>query len=134
MDFFKVDTRSTRKGSIEIFPKFLVGVFDDLMVRGRDFYAIWDPDANRWTTKELVVFNNIDKELYAFRDEYVKTQVPGQTITVRDMKHTSSGMVDIWHKFVQRQMRDNYVPLDTKLMFSKVLLMKLTKQISPEYI
>lgn len=116
-DFFDIKVKQTRRG-VEIFPEFKVCDSKDLMVRGRDFYAIWDPDANRWTTKELVVFNNIDKELYAFRDEYVKTQVPGQTITVRDMKHTSSGMVDIWHKFVQRQMRDNYVPLDTKLMFS----------------
>jgi len=113
-DFFDVVVKQTRKG-IEILPEFKVCDSKDLMVRGRDFYAWWDPSIQRWTTKELSVFKYIDNQLFKYRDE---NQFPGQTVTVRCMQNASSGMVDVWHKFVQRQMRDNYVPLDTKLMFA----------------
>lgn len=113
-DFFEVKMKQTRKG-VEIFPEFKVCNSKDLMVRGRDFYAIWDPSQERWSTNELTVFNHIDDELFKYKEE---NNFPGQTVSVLTMKHTSSGMVDNWHKFVQRQMRDNYVTLDTKLMFA----------------
>ena len=87
-DFFDIKVKQTRRG-VEIFPEFKVCDSKDLMVRGRDFYAIWDPDANRWTTKELVVFNNIDKELYAFRDEYIKTQRVHKNASPRTNNHSA---------------------------------------------
>lgn len=40
-DFFKIDTRPGKRGVTEIYPKFIVGKPNDLMIRGSDFYAIW---------------------------------------------------------------------------------------------
>ena len=41
LDFMVVSTRSTKRGTIEIYPKFLIKKSTDLMIRGGDFYAIW---------------------------------------------------------------------------------------------
>ena len=41
LDFLMISTR-TRKGVVEIYPKFkITNKSKDLMIRGGDFYAIW---------------------------------------------------------------------------------------------
>ena len=46
LDFMIVSTRSTRNG-VEVFPKFVMRKSKDLMVRGGDFYAIWDEEFDK---------------------------------------------------------------------------------------
>ena len=41
IDFLIISTRSTKRGTIEIYPKFIIKKSQDLMIRGGDFYAIW---------------------------------------------------------------------------------------------
>lgn len=41
IDFMVISTRSTKRGVIEIYPKFIIKKSSDLMIRGGDFYAIW---------------------------------------------------------------------------------------------
>ena len=41
IDFMVISTRSTKRGVIEIYPKFIIKKSTDLMIRGGDFYAIW---------------------------------------------------------------------------------------------
>lgn len=41
IDFLMISTRSTKRGVIEIYPKFIIKKSSDLMIRGGDFYAIW---------------------------------------------------------------------------------------------
>ena len=43
LDFLSISARSN-KGAYEISPKFIMKKSKDLMVRGGDFYAIWDED------------------------------------------------------------------------------------------
>ena len=39
IDFLRIATRSTRRGVVEIYPKFVIlNPSDDLMIRGGDFY------------------------------------------------------------------------------------------------
>ena len=44
LDFMMVSTKSTKSGTIEIYPKFIIKKSQDLMIRGGDFYAIWNED------------------------------------------------------------------------------------------
>ena len=39
IDFMVISTRSTKRGVIEIYPKFIIKKSTDLMIRGGDFYA-----------------------------------------------------------------------------------------------
>lgn len=116
IDFLRIATRSTRRGVVEIYPKFVIrNPSDDLMIRGGDFYAVWVEERGLWSTNEQDAINLIDSELKAYADEYRKTSE--SEIHVLYMWDASSGMIDLWHKYVQRQMRDSYHMLDERLIF-----------------
>ena len=121
-DFFKIDTRPGKRGVTEIYPKFIVGKPNDLMIRGSDFYAIWMEERGLWSTDEQDVIRTIDRELRIYADEYQKTHNNG--FHVLYMWDAESGMIDNWHKYCQRQMRDNFHPLDEVLIFSNTPVKK----------
>ena len=52
LDFLLISTRSPKKGITEIYPKFIAKDSSDLMIRGGDFYAIYDEETQLWSTKE----------------------------------------------------------------------------------
>lgn len=116
LDFLMISTKSLKKGLIEISPKFVLKKSKDLMIRGGDFYAIWDEEAGHWSTDEDDAIRLIDQEIRSYADEYKKTT--DSTVITRYMWDASSGVIDSWHKYCQRQMRDNFNMLDEKLIFS----------------
>ena len=118
LDFITIQQKSIKKDIIEIFPKFIVSQNSkDLMVRGRDFYAVWD-DANKiWSLNEDTVINLVDAELNAYKEKLNK-MLPDAAVQVKYMWDSDSGVIDKWHKYVQKQMRDNYKVLDNKVIFS----------------
>lgn len=116
LDFMKVSTRETKAG-LEIYPKFIVRSSDDLMIKGSDFYAVWNEDEKLWSTKEEVALYLIDREIDDVYHTHSNAK-PGHKIIPKYMWDSDSGMIDKWHKYVQRQCRDNYIPLDEKLIFS----------------
>ena len=63
LDFMMICTRTPRNGPTEIYPKFLIGRHDDLMIRGGDFYAIWCEELGLWSTDENVALRMIDHSL-----------------------------------------------------------------------
>ena len=63
LDFFTVSTRVKKAGYTEIYPKFLIKHVEDLMIRGGDFYAVWDEDRGLWSTDEQDVVQLVDREL-----------------------------------------------------------------------
>ena len=69
LDFMKISTRSTKRGAIEIYPKFIIKKSTDLMIRGGDFYAIWIEERGLWSTEEDDAIQLIDKELTKFAEE-----------------------------------------------------------------
>ena len=116
LDFVTIATR-TRKGCVEIYPKFIIkSPSSDLMIRGRDFYAIWVEERGLWSTNEQDALQLIDRELARFAEEYKRKT--DDHIRVLYMWDAESGMIDIWHKYCQKQMRDSYHMLDETLIFS----------------
>ena len=116
IDFLIVSTRSTKRGVIEIYPKFIIKKSSDLMIRGGDFYAIWLDDVGLWSTDEQDALQLIDRELDRFAQE--NRQKFDSEVRVLHMWDAESGMVDIWHKYCQKQMRDSFHMLDEKLIFA----------------
>lgn len=116
IDFLMISTRSTKRGVIEIYPKFIIKKSSDLMIRGGDFYAIWLEDKGIWSTDEQDALQLIDKELTKYAEENKKQF--DANIKVMHMWDAESGMIDNWHKYCQKQMRDSYHALDDKLIFS----------------
>lgn len=116
LDFLTIATRSRKSGVVEVYPKFIIKKSKDLMVRGGDFYAIWVEDRGLWSTDEEDALQLIDRELNQFAENY--KQATEGIVKVLYMWDAESGMVDIWHKYCQKQMRDNFHMLDEKLIFS----------------
>jgi energy-coupling factor transporter ATP-binding protein EcfA2 len=111
MDFYMISQRETKEG-LEIFPSFLVKRNQDLMVRGRDFYAVWDEANGLWSTNSYRLAELIDDELRAY----------SQTVTyegkkvVKYLQNSDNGR---WAKFRNyvKDLDDSFVQLDSRLTF-----------------
>ena len=114
LDFLRISTKVVR-GRTEVYPSFVVGRSEDLMIRGGDFYAVWVEDRGFWSTDENDVIKLVDIEL----DSYVaahKDDFEGRP-KICHMWDSETGIIDRWHKYCQSQQRDNYHMLDESLIF-----------------
>lgn len=116
IDFMTVAERRTSKNVLEIYPKFIIKKSSDLMIRGGDFYAVWVEERGLWSTNEQDALDMIDRVLYDYHISRKKTAEG--IVKVLYMWDAESGMIDSWHKYCQKQMRDNFHMLDEKLIFS----------------
>ena len=116
LDFVIISTKITTRGIIEIYPKFIIKKSQDVMIRGGDFYAVWVEDKGLWSTDEDDLSRLIDRELDKFAES--KKSEFGNNISIKYMWDADSGTIDRWHKYCQKQTRDNYHMLDESLLFS----------------
>ena len=107
----KVDN-SHRKLVIQ--PEFNVMVSDDLMTKGRSFYAVWDEDAGSWSKNMNTVCRIVDEALYEYAKSY---EMEGIEVKTRYLRKFSSKK---WTEFLAycASMEDNYHDLDMKLTFA----------------
>lgn len=117
LDFYTIAEDVVKKGSYEVYPNFLVmGHPKDLMIRGKDFYAVWMEDTGMWSTDEDDIIKIVDKDI-AEKVKELRDQYPQYTVKAKTMRSSRSGVIDIWHRYCQRQMRDSYKDLDSKIIF-----------------
>ena len=117
LDFIKIKEKSTKIG-LEIYPAFIIkSSFDDLMIRSGDFYAVWNDYTQLWSTDEGVLINLIDSELEQYAKNY-ETRTGTKPARVCYLWDSDSGSIDRWHKYCQKQLRDNYHPLDETITFA----------------
>lgn len=114
MDFVSADSRPG-KGCIEVYPRFWAIPSKDLFIRSGKFYAIWDEANGVWSTSWYRAIQLIDQEL----DAYAKT-LKTDALRVLHLRDASSGSIDKWKHFVEDQMEDNFVPLNSKIIFSNM--------------
>lgn len=122
IDFLMIATRTGKRGVIEIYPKFIIKKSKDLMIRGSDFYAVWLEERGLWSTDEQDALQLIDRELDLYVQEHKQTMTDG--FRVLHMWDAESGMIDNWHKYCQRQMRDSFHMLDDSLIFANTPVKK----------
>lgn len=120
MDFYQITEREgAKKGTLEVFPDFKTPRSKDLMIRGKQFYAIWDEEKGLWSTDEYDVQRLIDKDLLAYE---VKT--PG----VFEIKKRLLGSfsTNSWLQFRNYvgHLSDNFHALDSKLTFKNTVVKK----------
>jgi len=121
LDFMMVAMRSPKRGTVEIYPKFIIGSSKDLMIRGGDFYAIWNEELGLWSTDEDVARKLIDKELDIFYQQHAKEfEGRGENVKIMYMWDADTGTIDRFHKYCQKQMRDHFHSLDEKIIFADV--------------
>jgi len=120
LDFLMVSSRNTRQG-IDIYPRFKICHSSDLMVRGGDFYAVWDEERGLWSTDEQDAIRLVDREIDIFAGKHKEL---GENVHVLHLWDAETGQIDKWHRYVQSQMRDSFHPLDEKIIFSDMEVCK----------
>ena len=116
----KNEMTRNRRQIVEISPVFLIGTHSsDLMIRGGDFYAIWNEETGLWSMDESDAVRMID-EAVKEEVERVKSYYEDRGVEIHPkyMWNSKSGVVDQWHKYCQKQLRDNHHQLDSKIIFS----------------
>lgn len=119
MDFFRIHSRQTKGGGLEVYPDWVVGRSKDLMVRGGSFYAIWDEKVGLWSKDEYDVQRLVDEELYA----YAATLGDPNMVTVKSLRSYHSSSWKQFRSFVQN-LSDNSHPLDESLVFANTEVKK----------
>ena len=121
-DFVKIQWRLPKKDGVpEIYPIFVTKKSKDLMIRGADFYAVWDEKRGLWSTEQDDVIDMIDEALDAYKKDNVATQPILNNARVLHLWNSDTGMIDKWHKYVQKQMVDNFHPLNETLIFQNTV-------------
>lgn len=117
VDFLTIATTTT-KNAVEIYPIFrLYPKSKDLMIRGGDFYAIWNENTGLWSTNEDDALALIDLELSKYAENY-RSKHPDCMLKVKYTWDSTTGAIDSWHKYCQKQKRDSFVMLDETILFA----------------
>src|SRR3954454_3703883 len=115
MDFYQIRVKETKEEQLELYPDFIVGRSEDLMVQGRNFYAIWDEERGLWSRDEYDVQRLVDEDMRQEAEKLGKRT--GQKYLIKDMRSFNSNSWTQFRKFVAH-ISDNSNPLDSKLMFA----------------
>lgn len=116
MNFYEVTVSPGKNGTTEVIPNFQVGGRDsDLMVRAKNFYAIWDDEAGIWSTDELDVQKIVDKAILAKKVELENTGVHG--VNAKTLQSYMSGSWDKYKSYISKH-PNKFKPLDDKLTFA----------------
>lgn len=122
MDFVQVRHKEKQKNVggarqtiIEVFPAFAVLPSRDLMVRGKEFFAIWDEEAGFWSTDEYRARELIDRELYSYADTL--TAPEDGYISVHSLQDFSSQAWSSWRRYLG-SLPDHFHDLDGELTWA----------------
>lgn len=119
LDFVAIRTSTKSQGrkgaeelTVTIYPEFLVGPSDDLMVRGGSFYAVWDEENGFWTRDPGFVRKAVDEALNARRNEFPEDS----NVEVKLLRDFSTKK---WSEFLAYvgSLPDNFHELDSRLTF-----------------
>jgi len=113
LDFVSIKASSSRKGSVDIYPEFIIKKSNDLMIKGEKFYAIWDEEAGLWSRNEDDVRRLVDQMIYDFAEKY-------ETEDKKSLKllgNFSSRKWTEW-KTYSKSLPDNFHDLDKKVLFA----------------
>lgn len=122
LDFVKIKTRSGKNGVMEIYPDFQVTKkMQDLMVRGKAFYAIWNEDTNFWSTNEYDVAELVDKAIDEKKEELAACGVTN--VKCYYLWNYTSRKWSEWMCYV-RTLPDHFKELDRTVIFSNTPVTK----------
>ena len=118
MDFFKpIETLMTNR-KVKVEANYFMTGFKDIMIKGGDFYAIWDESRGLWSKDIDDAIKLIDKEL----EDYAKSlkddpRYNGYLITVKNIDSSMSRGMDEFKHWYQKCAPDKYKWLDSKIVF-----------------
>ena len=112
LDFIDVVVDSeSRSKKLILYPEFIIKKSKDLMIRGHDFYAIWDDETGLLSKDEYRVQELVDKIIFE-----KKEAMANPNVKMKLMKDYSSNRWNKWQQYC-KNMPDYYKELDSKIIF-----------------
>lgn len=63
MDFYTIETRPGKGNRMEVYPEYKVCRTKDLIIRGGNFYVVYDDETGKWTEDKVVIQTVIDGDI-----------------------------------------------------------------------
>ena len=118
MDFVRVCTKRLTNGRIQLFADYTLEDAKDIMIKGQDFYAVWDEEANIWKTSQDDLVRLVDKELLKVKEKMISTGMfNNELIDVKWLKYSSTKAIDDFKHWCQKQAVDRFRWLDSNIIF-----------------
>lgn len=119
MDFFKPVATQLTGRKIKVEANYFVKRNKDIMIKGGDFYAIWDEERGLWSTDINDAVRLIDAELDKYANKLREDKGPeGYLISVKKLSDsTQKGMDDFKHWY-QKQSADYFEWLNGDVIFN----------------
>lgn len=115
MDFYEIKERALKSGTTEVRPAWRVLRFKDLMIRGKSFYAVYNPETHFWSTEEYDLMRIVDADVarhFKETSERVEGSVWPRYLGDYDSKTYSD------YKAWMSKLPDVYHPLDGGILFA----------------
>ena len=123
LDFVRIEFIPKNKSEVFVYPEFLVKKSDDLMIKGNDFYAIWDAEKGLWSKDEDDVKRFVDSYLTSEMKRFADSGDLSVSLRPKYLGIFSSKKWTEWKSYI-RSIPDNYHDLDTKVIFSNTKVKK----------
>ena len=114
MDFYEIKERALKSGTTEVRPAWRVLRFKDLMIRGKSFYAVYNPETHFWSTEEYELMRIVDADV-AHRFKEASERVDGSVWARYLGDYDSKTYTD--YKAWMSRLPDVYHSLDSKILF-----------------
>lgn len=122
MDFYSIRVAREKDGTHTIFVEWVVNRrVTNLLVYHNAFQAIWDEEAQIWSTDEYDVQRLVDKHLFQFDKEY--REKTGALTHVKALANWDSKAWSTFKRFLQ-SLPENRQDLDAKLVFQNTEIKK----------
>lgn len=119
MDFYEIKERALKSGTTEVRPAWRVLRFKDLMIRGKSFYAVYNPETHFWSTEEYDLMRIVDADVarhFKEMSERVEGSVWARYLgdydskTYSDYKAWMSKLPDVYHSLDGEILFKNQTP------------------------
>lgn len=119
MDFFEPIVTEMQGRKLRVEANYLISRYTDIMIKGGDFYAIYDKSRGLWSTDINDAVEIIDSILFDYAKEIRNDpKYNGYLITVKSLRNsTSKGMLD-FKQWYQKLAPDRFDWLDGKIIFA----------------
>ena len=126
LDFVRIKTstkvanrRTGQETAVKIYPEFVVGPTDHLMIKGSAFYAVWDEELGLWSRDPITVCRIVDSALKEKASSF-NGAFGNETSMELDVQYMQTFSTKKWSEFLNycSQMSDNYTELDSHLTFA----------------
>lgn len=118
MDFFKPITINMSGKKVMVCANYFNKSFKDIMIKGQEFYAVWDEEKKLWSTDIYDAAKYIDDELIACANDIRDKAFGSVEVTVKTLTDSTSKGMDAFKQWYQKQAADSFKWLNSKVVFA----------------